>query len=98
MTQGLQIWHSFHKQFFTIEPKFGHLCFWRFINSKSYEVIKMDNLTWTKVENTCKDHNVEVTFSFTPYPLFQWYPQSNEILLNLSMNCETQHLMHKVRE
>jgi hypothetical protein len=24
---------------------------------------------------------------FTPYPLFQWYPQSNEILLNLSMKC-----------
>jgi hypothetical protein len=22
-----------------------------------------------------------------PYPLFQWYPQSNEILLNLSMKC-----------
>jgi hypothetical protein len=21
------------------------------------------------------------------YPLFQWYPQSNEILLNLSMKC-----------
>jgi hypothetical protein len=24
---------------------------------------------------------------FTPYPLFQWYLQSNEILLNLSMKC-----------
>jgi hypothetical protein len=23
--------------------------------------------------------------AFTPYPLFQWYPQSNEILLNLSV-------------
>jgi hypothetical protein len=23
---------------------------------------------------------------FIPYPLLQWYPQSNEILLNLSMN------------
>jgi hypothetical protein len=22
---------------------------------------------------------------FTPYPLFQWYPQSKDILLNLSM-------------
>jgi hypothetical protein len=22
-----------------------------------------------------------------PYPLFQWYPQSNEILLNLSLKC-----------
>jgi hypothetical protein len=29
----------------------------------------------------------EVTLSFTPYPLFQWYPQSNEILLHLSMKC-----------
>jgi hypothetical protein len=25
--------------------------------------------------------------SFTPYPLFQWYLQSKEILLNLSMKC-----------
>jgi hypothetical protein len=24
---------------------------------------------------------------FTPYPLFQWYPQSKDILLNLSMKC-----------
>jgi len=29
----------------------------------------------------------KVTFSFTPCPLFQWYPQSTEILLNLSMKC-----------
>jgi len=42
----------------------------------------------------------KVTLSFTPYPLFQWYPQSKEILLNLSMkwNAETQHFMCKVRE
>jgi hypothetical protein len=49
----------------------------------------------------------KVTLSFTPYllcfrppyPLFQWYPQSKEILLNLGMlNDETQQLMHKVRE
>ncbi len=25
--------------------------------------------------------------AFTPYPLFEWYLQSNEILLNLSMKC-----------
>ncbi len=25
--------------------------------------------------------------AFTTYPLFQWYLQSNEILLNLSMKC-----------
>jgi hypothetical protein len=24
---------------------------------------------------------------FDPYPLFQWYPQSKEILLNLCMKC-----------
>ncbi len=40
----------------------------------------------------------KVTLSFTPYPLFQGHPQSNEVLLNLSMKAETQHLVHKVRE
>ncbi len=39
-----------------------------------------------------------ITLSVTHYPLFQWYPQSKEILLNLSMNAGSQHLMHKVRE
>jgi len=29
----------------------------------------------------------KVTLSFIPYLLFQWYPQSKEILLNLSMKC-----------
>jgi hypothetical protein len=29
----------------------------------------------------------KVTLSSTPYSLFQWYPQSNEILLNLSLKC-----------
>jgi hypothetical protein len=36
-------------------------------------------------------HNIkvirEVSLSFTPYPLFQWYLQSKEILLNLKMKC-----------
>jgi hypothetical protein len=29
----------------------------------------------------------KVTIFFTSHPLFQWYPQSKEILLNLSMKC-----------
>jgi predicted oxidoreductase (fatty acid repression mutant protein) len=31
----------------------------------------------------------EIVFgpSFTPYPLFQWYPQSKDILENLRMKC-----------
>jgi hypothetical protein len=29
----------------------------------------------------------QVTLSFTPYTLLQWYLQSNEVLLNLSMKC-----------
>ncbi len=29
----------------------------------------------------------KVILSFTPHPLFEWYPQSNEIILNLSMKC-----------
>jgi nicotinamide riboside transporter PnuC len=28
-----------------------------------------------------------ILFAFTPYPLFEWYPWSKEILLNLSMKC-----------
>jgi hypothetical protein len=34
-------------------------------------------------------HKVTFVFGppFTPYLLFQWYPQSKEILLNLSMKC-----------
>ncbi len=28
-----------------------------------------------------------ISSAFGPYPLFQWYPQSNEILLNLGMKC-----------
>jgi len=28
-----------------------------------------------------------ISSAFTPYPLFQWYPQSKEILLNLGMKC-----------
>jgi hypothetical protein len=30
---------------------------------------------------------MEKKYKITPYPLFEWYPQSNEILLNLSMKC-----------
>jgi hypothetical protein len=39
-----------------------------------------------------------ISSPFAPYPLFQLYPQSKEILLNLGMKCWNQHLMHKVRE
>ncbi len=38
----------------------------------------------------------KVTFSFTSDPIFQWCPQSKEILLNLSMKCWNSDLMHKV--
>ncbi len=27
------------------------------------------------------------SFAFAPYPLFQWYPQRKQILLNLGMKC-----------
>jgi hypothetical protein len=28
-----------------------------------------------------------ISSAFAPYPLFQWYPQSKEILLDLGMKC-----------
>jgi hypothetical protein len=33
-----------------------------------------------------------------PNPLFQWYPQSKEISLNMGINAEARHLMHEVRD
>ncbi len=33
------------------------------------------------------DIRPKVTLCFTPYPLFQWYPQSNETLLDLGTKC-----------
>jgi hypothetical protein len=38
-----------------------------------------------KVKSPSLSH--PILFAFTPYPLFEWYPQSNEILLDLSMKC-----------
>jgi hypothetical protein len=32
-------------------------------------------------------HPLFPLLAFAPYPLFQWYPQSNEILLNLGIKC-----------
>ncbi len=68
----------------------------------------------SKIKGALKDqcsHRVtrKVTLSspvfgppFTPYLIFQWYPQSKDILLmkccNSVRNAETQYLMHKVRE
>ncbi len=42
----------------------------------------------------------KVALSFTPYPIFRWYLQNKEILLNLSMKCwsEAKHLIRKVQE
>jgi len=38
-------------------------------------------------KNPCNTVIRKVTLSFTPYPLFQWYSQSKEILFNFSMKC-----------
>jgi hypothetical protein len=41
---------------------------------------RYNNIYYNRVLN-------KVTLSITPYPHFQWYSQTNEILLNLSMKC-----------
>ncbi len=43
---------------------------------RSNKVIQKVTLSFTPIPS-----------AFTPYPLFEWYPQSKEILLNLSMKC-----------
>jgi hypothetical protein len=40
------------------------------------------SFTSLNIELICK-----VTLSFTPYRLFQWYPESKKISLNLSVKC-----------
>jgi hypothetical protein len=41
------------------------------------------------IELSIKSPSVSLPISsaFAPYTLFQWYPQSKEILLNLDMKC-----------
>ncbi len=39
-----------------------------------------------------------ISSAFAPYPLFQWYQQSKEILLNMGIKCWHSAFMHKVRE
>jgi hypothetical protein len=41
------------------------------------------------IELSMKSPSLHPVFGppFTPYPLFQWYPQSKQLLLNLSMKC-----------
>jgi hypothetical protein len=39
-----------------------------------------------QMERNSKKHLFfKVTPCFTPYPVFEWYPQSKEILLNVGM-------------
>jgi hypothetical protein len=61
------------------EPYLNFRCI--FTNTHIHSHTKRyNNIYYNRVIN-------KVTLSFTPYPLFQWYPQTNEILLNLSMKC-----------
>jgi hypothetical protein len=54
---------------------------------------------WELIEFSLKSSCLHPVFGplFTPYPLFEWGMQSKEVLLNLGMKTDTQHLMHKVR-
>jgi hypothetical protein len=38
---------------------------------------------------------IKLSLAFTPITSFSGIPQSKWILLNISMKCETQHIMHK---
>jgi hypothetical protein len=48
------------------------------------------NLGTFKIELSTKSPCLYHVFEppFSPYPLFWWYPQSKEILLNFSMKCQ----------
>jgi hypothetical protein len=53
-------------------------------------MVKCNDIRLT-IKSSCK-HPVFGP-AFTPYRLFQWYPQSKEILLNLSMKCTYSRIM-----
>ncbi len=42
---------------------------------------------WINVSVKSPSLSPPISSAFTHYPLFQWYPQSKKLLLNLSMKC-----------
>jgi hypothetical protein len=47
-----------------------------------------ENVDWFELSPKSPSVSPSISSSsFAPYPLFQWYPQSKEILLNLGMKC-----------
>jgi hypothetical protein len=46
-----------------------------------------ENVDWFELSLKLPSVSPSISASFTPYPLFQWYLQSKEILLNLGMRC-----------
>jgi hypothetical protein len=46
-----------------------------------------ENVDWFELPVKLPSVSPSISSSFTPYPLFQWYLQSKEILLNLGMRC-----------
>ncbi len=50
-----------------------------------YTTRKLKNVIELSIKSPSVLH--PISSAFAPYPLFQWYPESNEILLNLGMKC-----------
>jgi hypothetical protein len=84
-------------------PNLSHITRWVFLSSSwdapLQAVITLVWLKWIISLNLQRDYlildlsakspfvSLAISSAFTPYPLFQWYPQSKEILLNLGMKC-----------
>jgi hypothetical protein len=60
--------------------KFDQFCFFKIWQKKS------EKIGYIRVILKVTLCFTSYLLSFCPYPLFQWYPQSKEILLNLGIN------------
>jgi hypothetical protein len=60
---------------------------YHFPKPKTTRVSSFNSLGTTELSIKCPSVSPPYSSAFVPYPLFQWYPQSKEILLNLGVKC-----------
>ncbi len=58
-----------------------------FLKNQEQEILEWEETVLIELSRQSPSVSPPISFAFAPYPLFQWYPQSKENLLNLGMKC-----------
>jgi hypothetical protein len=58
-----------------------------FMKNHEQEILEWDETVLIELSLHSPSVSPPISSAFAPYRLFQWYPQSKEILLNLGMKC-----------